>query len=118
MIYTTGRVGGAIPEQALIVRTVEGQTLITGCAHPGVVKMTQAAMDATGRPVTLVLGGFHLADATQSQVRSIVDDLRELGVERAGPAHCSGDGARALFRDAFGEGTIELGVGQVLVAGQ
>ncbi len=116
-ISTTGRVTGPVPEQALVVRTAEGLTVVTGCAHPGVVKMVQQAIDATGQQVTLVLGGFHLADATEAHIKDIIDQLRELGVKRAGPSHCSGDQARALFEASFDDGYIALGVGQVVVVG-
>jgi 7,8-dihydropterin-6-yl-methyl-4-(beta-D-ribofuranosyl)aminobenzene 5'-phosphate synthase len=116
-IYTTGRVSGQVPEQALIVHTGEGLTVVTGCAHPGVVKMVQQAMDATGQQVTLVLGGFHLADASESRVNAIIDQLRGLGVKRVGPSHCSGDGTRTLFAASYGDGNIALGVGRVVVVG-
>jgi 7,8-dihydropterin-6-yl-methyl-4-(beta-D-ribofuranosyl)aminobenzene 5'-phosphate synthase len=116
-ISTTGRVSGPVPEQALIVDTGEGLTVVTGCAHPGVVSMVQQAMDATGQQVTLVMGGFHLASEGETRIQVIIEQLRGLGVQRVGPSHCSGDLARALFETAFGNGYVALGVGQVIVVG-
>jgi 7,8-dihydropterin-6-yl-methyl-4-(beta-D-ribofuranosyl)aminobenzene 5'-phosphate synthase len=113
-ISTTGPVSGPIPEQALIVETGEGLTVVTGCAHPGVVNMVRQAMDATGQQVTLVMGGFHLASEGEARIQTIIDQLRGLGVQQVGPSHCSGDRARALFEAAFGDGYLAMGVGRVV----
>jgi len=37
--YSTGQVGGWIKEQSLIIRTDKGLVIITGCAHPGIIKI-------------------------------------------------------------------------------
>jgi 7,8-dihydropterin-6-yl-methyl-4-(beta-D-ribofuranosyl)aminobenzene 5'-phosphate synthase len=34
-VYTTGVLGWSIKEQSLIVKTCNGLTVVTGCAHPG-----------------------------------------------------------------------------------
>jgi 7,8-dihydropterin-6-yl-methyl-4-(beta-D-ribofuranosyl)aminobenzene 5'-phosphate synthase len=117
--YSTGFLtapGGLEPmvEQALIVQTPEGWVLVTGCAHPGVVKLARRASEATGRELALVMGGFHLVDSSAGRIRAIIDDLREMGVEKAAPSHCSGDRARDLFSAAFGENCIPSGVGAVI----
>ena len=38
-IFTTGELGHSIGEQGLVLQTVKGLVVITGCAHPGIVKM-------------------------------------------------------------------------------
>jgi len=116
-IYTTGLVSGSVPEQALIVRSEEGLTVVTGCAHPGVVTMVQQSIDVTAEQVTLVLGGFHLAGSSESQISTVIERLHGLGVRQVGPSHCTGDQARALFEASFADGYIALGVGRVLVLG-
>ena len=47
-------------------------------------------------------------------VDTLLRILRELGVDRAAPTHCSGDRARELFAAAFGENYIPSGVGAVV----
>jgi 7,8-dihydropterin-6-yl-methyl-4-(beta-D-ribofuranosyl)aminobenzene 5'-phosphate synthase len=103
-----------IVEQALIVQTAEGWVMVTGCAHPGVVKLARRASEATGGELAMVMGGFHLASSSASRIGAIIDDLRELGVEKAAPTHCSGDKALELFAAAFGENYIPCGVGAVI----
>ncbi|RPJ18348.1 MAG: MBL fold metallo-hydrolase, partial [Desulfobacteraceae bacterium] len=58
--YTTGEVGEGIREQALALKTSEGLLVITGCAHPGIVRMVRTAREISGENrVCLVVGGFH-----------------------------------------------------------
>lgn len=68
----------------------------------------------TNSPIALVVGGFHLASASKSQVSSIIAELRQLGVQKVLPCHCTGDKAIALFRNEFGEDFVEGGVGRVV----
>ena len=114
-VHSTGDVAGAIREQALVVKAREGLIVLTGCAHPGVVTLTRAAKEAVEGEVLFVGGGFHLGGARDDQVRSVIEDLRELGVRSAGASHCTGDGAIGLFREAFGADFVEMGVGRELV---
>ena len=111
-VYTTGELNGGIKEQSLIVKTDEGLVIITGCAHPGVVNVVQRAREIAGDRVYLLLGGFHLGGASASKIESIIDSFEQLGVERVAPCHCSGDSARRLLREHYGEGYIECGVGR------
>jgi 7,8-dihydropterin-6-yl-methyl-4-(beta-D-ribofuranosyl)aminobenzene 5'-phosphate synthase len=111
-VYTTGELNGGIKEQSLIVKTDEGLVIITGCAHPGVVNVVQKAREIAGDKVYLLLGGFHLGGASASKIESIIDSFEQLGVQRVAPCHCSGDNARRLFREHYGEGYIECGVGR------
>jgi len=117
-IWTTGSLtGGGTVEQALAVQTMEGWVVVTGCAHPGVVRMVQRAKEATGGEIVLVMGGFHLGSVSQSQAARIITQLRDLGVKRVAPSHCTGDQQREWFHAAFGEDYYASGVGWVLVMG-
>jgi 7,8-dihydropterin-6-yl-methyl-4-(beta-D-ribofuranosyl)aminobenzene 5'-phosphate synthase len=113
--FTTGELGDGIREQALAVKTPKGLVVITGCAHPGIASMVQTAREISGQGrVDLVVGGFHLRDDPPSRIKSIAEKLRMLSVERVSPCHCSGDATRILFRQKFGPGYIESGVGKTL----
>jgi 7,8-dihydropterin-6-yl-methyl-4-(beta-D-ribofuranosyl)aminobenzene 5'-phosphate synthase len=111
----TGPIFGSVTEEALCVRTASGIVVITGCAHPGIVKIVEAAKTLfPGETIALVLGGFHLVQENEATIRAIAQRLLELGVVRIAPTHCSGDLARAVFRDVFGTNYIQAGVGLVL----
>ncbi|MBU0596363.1 MBL fold metallo-hydrolase [Candidatus Bipolaricaulota bacterium] len=112
---TTGEIDGPVIEQALVLRTASGLVVVTGCAHPGIVAIVEAAQALfPAEPIALVLGGFHLADSSETMLRTIARRLIELGVERIAPTPCSGDLTREVFRELFGASYLEAGVGLVL----
>ena len=46
-VYTTGELGEGIKEQSLIIKTLKGLIVITGCDHPGVVNVVRKAKEIT-----------------------------------------------------------------------
>lgn len=110
-VWTTDVLEGLLAEQALYVETAEGIVVVTGCAHPGVVELTRSAQRASGEPVHAVLGGFHMAGMSQTEIGQVIDGLRDLRVRGVGPSHCSGDAAREAMREAFGNDYLDIGVG-------
>lgn len=111
---TTGTLGKrAIEEHGLCVRTDAGWVLITGCAHPGVANMAAKAKAVTGGAIALVMGGFHMAGHSAGQIKEVIDRFEKLGVRRVAPCHCTGDRARRLFKQRFGDRCMLVGVGSV-----
>jgi len=106
---------GAVEEVGLVLRGAEGSALLTGCAHPGIVAMVRSADEALKDKVRFVLGGFHLLSHSEAQIRQIINDFMELGVEKCGATHCTGDPAVRLFKEAFGANFVPLGVGKVVI---
>ncbi len=114
-VFTTGELGGGVREQSLLVQTSKGLVLITGCAHPGVVNIVKRAKEITRGEVYMVVGGFHLSGAFMSQISYTAEILLQLGVEKVALCHCSGDEARRLFKDYFGENYLDCRAGQEIV---
>jgi len=113
--WTTGPLGDSVKEQSLIVSSGQGLIIITGCAHPGIVNIVKKAKEMfPGQTVHLVLGGFHLFRASDSELKKIINDFKELGVQKIAPSHCSGDRCRELFKKEYGDNFIENGVGKLL----
>jgi 7,8-dihydropterin-6-yl-methyl-4-(beta-D-ribofuranosyl)aminobenzene 5'-phosphate synthase len=113
-IYTTGPLGRMIREQALVIDTQKGLVVVTGCAHPGVVRIVEAAARHFKKEIAFVMGGFHLFSTDPASIQKIIERLRTLGVKKVAPCHCSGDRARSLFQDDYGKNYIEVGVGRVV----
>lgn len=111
-VLSTGELGSAIKEQSLLVKTPKGLVIVTGCAHPGIVKIVRKAKELTGEDIYLVVGGFHLMNHSEPEIKLIISEFRELGVKRVAPSHCSGDLARRLFKEEFDENFIANGVGK------
>ena len=115
-VYSTGELGRWIKEQSLILRTDKGLIVITGCAHPGIVKVVSRVKELLKDDILLVMGGFHLEWTWQGKIEKVVSALKERGVEYVGPGHCSGEKARDLLEKDFGENYIKIGAGSVIRA--
>ena len=111
-VSSTGELGTFIKEQSLIVETSKGLVVMTGCAHPGIVDIVRHAKKITGEEVYLVMGGFHLLNLDESELKGVIEEFRELKVKKAAPSHCSGDKTRELFREEYKEDFISNGVGK------
>ena len=111
-VYSTGELGSWIKEESLVIKTAKGAVVITGCAHPGVVKIVKKAKETAKSDAYLVLGGFHLCWVNARKIKGIVKGLKEEEVKKAAPCHCSGDLARKLFEETYKDSFILTGVGK------
>lgn len=115
-VYSTGPIEGQAREQALVIETPKGLVLLTGCSHPGVVKMVEAAEKQRGKnSVRLLVGGFHMLQQGREQINATIVRLKQLNVASAIPTHCSGELTIKLFREAFGTGPDAVGAGKRIV---
>jgi 7,8-dihydropterin-6-yl-methyl-4-(beta-D-ribofuranosyl)aminobenzene 5'-phosphate synthase len=112
-VHVTGSAFMSNIEQSLVLDTSEGLVVVTGCAHPGIVEIVKRAKQMLNKNVYLVLGGFHLLDLSDSQIQQIIRQLRDLGVQKVGPSHCTGDRAIELFKQEYREDCIPIGVGRI-----
>ena len=80
-------------------------------------KSFKAQWDMVEGDIVLVIGGFHLGDTSESGIKQIIADFREMGVQKVSPTHCTGERAIDLFAQEYGEDYIQGGVGQVIVVG-
>ena len=117
-VYLTGQMGTTIKEQSLIVNTPSGLIIVTGCSHQGIVNIVRKAKELLNRDIYLVFGGFHLMRHSKEQVEAIIKDFRELGVQKCGATHCTGDRAIQQFKDAYGDDYVEIGTGRILRFGK
>lgn len=119
-IFVTGGIAGeykgkCMPEQALVMKTGRGISVLTGCAHPGIVKMLQRIKKSfPGEGIYAVLGGFHLADCDVEQIETIAGEFRRMGVRKAGPTHCSGAEAERIFEAEFRQDFLRIKAGMEL----
>lgn len=113
-IFTTGEMNGDTPEQAIVIEVEQGIVIVTGCAHPGIVEIVRRVKELSGKPIYLVLGGFHLKDKTPAEIAEIVQAFRRLGVEHAGPCHCTGDGAIEAFAAEYGDDFLPISTGTII----
>ncbi|MGD9182623.1 MAG: MBL fold metallo-hydrolase [Desulfobacterales bacterium] len=113
-VDSTGELGMWIKEHAMIIHTDKGIILITGCAHPGIVKVVITAKNLIGDGVLLAMGGFHLSGASRPVIEGIISKMKKSGVRYVGPCHCSGDLTRQLFKIEYGNKYIDAGAGRII----
>jgi 7,8-dihydropterin-6-yl-methyl-4-(beta-D-ribofuranosyl)aminobenzene 5'-phosphate synthase len=119
-VWTTGEIGGTyksryMPEQALLVKTNRGISIITGCAHPGIHVMVKSAEEAMSKSIEFALGGFHLKRRRVDFVRSISEQLKQSGVKRIAPVHCTGEAAKNCLKREFGGHFLAVKTGESIV---
>lgn len=100
---------GGTNEIPLIVGTHKGLIIITGCAHPGIVKIVKEVKKSLNKDIYMVLGGFHLVFSLQ--LGKVMSEFRKIGVKKVGPSHCTGSRAINLFQEEFKEDFIKVGSG-------
>jgi 7,8-dihydropterin-6-yl-methyl-4-(beta-D-ribofuranosyl)aminobenzene 5'-phosphate synthase len=113
-VFSTGEIQGPINEQSLIIDTEKGLVIITGCSHPGIINILKRSQEILNKNIYLVFGGFHLLNHTEAQVKKIIQELKALGVEKCGATHCTGEKAIGLFKEAYGDNYVSMGVGKVI----
>jgi len=113
-VWTTGVMGTGIREQGLVASSDSGLIVITGCAHPGIVQMVGRAKEILSQDVYLAMGGFHLMNLSQRKALKVMAELKELGVRKVAPSHCTGKNQIRMFKEAYGEDFIEGGCGCII----
>lgn len=113
-VWSTGQTGKRIKEQSLVIKTDKGLVVISGCSHPGIVNIVNAAKDLVKDDILLVMGGFHLEWAGKGKIEKVISVFKHLQVRYVGLCHGSGDKARSLFEEYFGRKYIKLGAGKVI----
>ncbi|MDP8220267.1 MAG: MBL fold metallo-hydrolase [Candidatus Stygibacter frigidus] len=108
--------GVKMVEQCLVLTTDNGVSIISGCSHPGILKMVRRARRLFGGiHLYLAGGGFHLKDSSEKEIEKIVQDLQSIGIQKVAPTHCSGVMAEDIFKYYFQENCLSLGVGKELI---
>jgi 7,8-dihydropterin-6-yl-methyl-4-(beta-D-ribofuranosyl)aminobenzene 5'-phosphate synthase len=115
-MFSAGELKGNIPEQSLVVHSSQGLVIITGCAHPGIVRIIEQVKSLfPAEVIYLTIGGFHLKSESIQHIEEIVKTLQEDGVQTIAPSHCTGEAAIRIFKNRFGKNFIESGVGRRIV---
>jgi 7,8-dihydropterin-6-yl-methyl-4-(beta-D-ribofuranosyl)aminobenzene 5'-phosphate synthase len=113
-VYSTGEMGTEIKEQSLILDTPKGLIIVTGCSHQGIVNILKKAKDVLDKDIYMVFGGFHLMRNSEEQVKDIIKIFKEMGVQKCGATHCTGDRQIELFKKAYGDNYVPIGTGNIL----
>src|SRR5690348_16123524 len=107
-------------DQALVVNVRDqGLVIVSGCSHAGVINVLRHAQRLTGEArVAGLLGGLHLTGGLfEARIGPTVNALRDAGVGRVLPAHCSGWRAVHEVARAMPDAFVQCAVGTTVTFG-
>jgi len=119
-IYTTGCMevvykDKVFKEQALIVETERGLTILCGCSHVSVLDIIKKTKELfPDRNIHFLAGGFHLMNREMRFIKYVVEEIKRQGVEKVGPAHCTGFEAVHVFKETYGKDCLDIKTGIII----
>jgi len=119
-IFVTGEMkakhkGEDLVEQSLVVNGDKGTSVITGCAHYGIVKTLRKIKKIFQiKDFYMVFGGFHSRDFDREKSEKMIKDLFKIKIEKVGPTHCSGTKVRRIFSSRYNDKYIPVKAGHII----
>lgn len=90
----------------------KGLAIISGCSHAGIINIIEWSREISMEPkVGVVIGGFHLIEASQDRIEKTAQALKTLNVGRVITGHCTGLAALCEFSRVLGDRFEHLHVG-------
>jgi len=125
-----------INEVHIIIKTDKGLVIFTGCGHPQLLLIVHKSEQATDiNKVNLIAGGTRLLRPgnhisikdsgenfsikqpiyySDEDYATLMDDLKNEGVENVMPTHCTLEPAESIFKKSFGGKYINESLGMTL----
>jgi len=98
-------------ETCIVIDAPDGLCAIVGCSHVGIVNILESISKRFGKRVSILIGGTHLAEASEERIAKTAAYFVESGIRTAALNHCSGEKINAaIAADARITG-IPLGAG-------
>jgi 7,8-dihydropterin-6-yl-methyl-4-(beta-D-ribofuranosyl)aminobenzene 5'-phosphate synthase len=93
----------------------KGLAVVSGCSHAGIINIIDWSKEITGEDrVEVVIGGFHLIEASQERIEKTAAALMDLDVKKIVTGHCTGLPALCAFRGVLGERFEHLHAGTMV----
>ncbi|MGA2189366.1 MAG: MBL fold metallo-hydrolase [Steroidobacteraceae bacterium] len=104
LVTDQGRIEDNVPEDsALVFDTNEGIVILTGCGHAGIVNIAEYSRTIVGnKPLSAVIGGLHLFDATDRTLSWTGAKLKSYKIKHLLAGHCTGIEATYRLRESTG----------------
>ena len=95
-------------EQSIVVKLDEGLAVFSSCSHCGPdVVMAEVHQFMPNQPIRALIGGFHLYDTPDEEVRALAGRMKNEGVKLAYTGHCTGERAFKILQEELGEDVIK-----------
>ncbi len=103
---------------SVVVQLPSGLIILTGCAHSGLRNIARQCVRASGcENLRAFIGGTHLMNSTDAEVREVARQLHLIGVDQIVPLHCTGRQGGALLERYFDGVTLHAGTGDTVACG-
>ena len=101
-----------LDDQTLFIETSKGLVIVFGCAHAGVVSILyRIAHLSEKKQLYAALGGMHLLRASKKRIERTENVFRDYGLQKIGPAHCTGADVTRRFWNVFPNRCFDITVG-------
>lgn len=91
-------------EQSLVFDTVRGLIVFNSCSHGGAARIIRETENVfPDRKVYGLIGGFHLFNKTDGEVRDFAAAVRETGVKYLCTGHCTKERAYGILKEELGD---------------
>ncbi|MFX1493268.1 MAG: MBL fold metallo-hydrolase [Promethearchaeota archaeon] len=79
-------------DKCIIIENSEKVIILTGCCHSGIINTLNYVNTLTNKPISHIIGGFHMINASNNRIKRTFEYFNELQVEKIElfPIHCSG----------------------------
>lgn len=85
-------------DSALVVKTIEGLVIITGCSHSGIANISEYAKKVfKSDKITSIIGGLHLKESSKEQINKTADYIKKQNLNTLYSCHCTGFQAQCLL---------------------
>ena len=102
-------------EQSLVLETDRGLVVINSCSHGGAANIIREVREAFPRQsVYGLVGGFHLFNKTDEEVRRLALELTQAGTAFLCTGHCTKQRAYDILHQELGDRLHQLQVGLVM----
>ena len=99
-------------EQSLVLDTDKGLVILNSCSHGGAANIiNEIKKTFTDKKVYGLIGGFHLFNKSDDEVREVAKKIRETGIEYICTGHCTKDRAFEILKEELGDMAEQMRAG-------
>lgn len=102
-------------EQSLVFETKKGLVIFNSCSHGGATNIIKEVSDSFGgRQVYAIIGGFHLYNKSESEIREFAKRVKNTGIQYVCTGHCTGEKAYNILKEELVDKLHRLECGLVM----
>ena len=99
-------------EQSLVIETDKGLLILNSCSHGGAANIiNEVKATFPDKKVYGLIGGLHLFNKSEAEVREVADQIRKTGIEYICTGHCTKDRAFGILKEKLGDVAHQMKVG-------